>query len=185
MSILPPPRRRWSWLTALWIGVPVLTTVVPLVIVAVFVLPMVTGALSVFTPLAPGETRAPPACNQALRAYADGSVYASAVGCLPMGFPEDLPLIEGPILTASSYTTAESSSWSAEIRIDDPDVALAAVRDSLEHAGFVETTRTDATLEKGIRFDSPLYMVWVETSTTAWGPAVSYTYNPAPPAPPS
>lgn len=65
--------------------------------------------------------------------------FTSGVGSLPEGFPEDIPIAEGEILSGASSTMQGQQGWLVSVSVDQaPDEALAAAGAALEDAGYAE-----------------------------------------------
>ena len=57
-------------------------------------------------------------------------------GGLPDGFPENIPVIDGEVISGVSVGDGETQTWTVQIAISDAEAAYNEVASGLEKAGF-------------------------------------------------
>jgi len=57
-------------------------------------------------------------------------------GGMPDGFPENIPVIEGDVISGVAVGDGETQTWTVQIAITDPEAAYNEIKTGLEKAGF-------------------------------------------------
>lgn len=57
-------------------------------------------------------------------------------GGLPDGFPENIPVLDGEVISGVSVGDGETQTWTVQIAITDAEAAYNEIRTGLEKAGF-------------------------------------------------
>ncbi len=111
--------------------------------------------------------------------HEDGSFQVGG-GDLPDGFPDDVPLVEGTVLTSSRFTEGEDTVWSVTLTVDgDAADAFAAARDELTAAGYDETQSVDSDSFRSATLESADLQVNLTALEGPDGATVSYSVTTA------
>lgn len=169
-----PPRKRPRWLLPVILSAIGVVVVIPLAIViaAAVIVYLNTG------PSSPFGAAPVPACHQTEAREDTTSQHRVSEGCLPVGFPKDIPLIDGQIVYGSIETEGPSATWSAQVLVTDAATAQTAVKDAFAAAGWRAEGTPGASIDaEGLVFSTSQYVALAVFEQSAYGPAVTYTIS--------
>lgn len=105
----------------------------------------------------------------------DGSFQVGG-GDLPEGFPDDVPLVEGEVLTSSRFVEGEETAWSVTLVVEGAaSSAFAAAHDELTSAGYDESQSVDSGSIRSATLDNGDFRVNLTALEGPDGATLSYT----------
>lgn len=138
--------------------------------VAVLLAPALTGCMG-----NPVEQLVEGAAEQA----GGGQVDLNSDGGLPDGFPAEVPLFDGEVVSGLSAGVGGTQTWTVQVRVDDAESAFQSINDQLVAAGYEATVSSFADGSGTGIYAGPVYGVIVTVGDDGSGTMATYVVGSA------